>query len=94
MRNAKRIIAMMIVVAMMAMTLVSCDVSSIVGDLLQDPDVQDAIINEYSSEIESYVDEYSSKIESNVAEATKDETEKNTEIKTEADTESKTSAAW
>lgn len=98
MRNAKRIIAMMIVVAMMAMTLVSCDVSSIVGDLLQNPDVQDAIINEYSSEIESYimdeysseiesyVDEYSSKIESNVAEATKDETEKNTEIKTENET--------
>ena len=100
MRNAKRIIAMMIVVAMMAMTLVSCDMSSIVGDLLQDPDVQDAIINEFSSEIESYIiDEYSSEIgsyldeySSAIDEQIKNEAtaEKNTESKTESKTETKT----
>ena len=59
MRNAKKLIAMMIVIAMAAMTLVSCDMSSMVGDLLQDPSIQNAILDEYSSEIDSYIDEYS-----------------------------------
>ena len=73
MRNAKKLSAMMIVIAMAAMTLVSCDMSSMMNELLQDS--ADSLLDEYSSEIDSLIDEYST-----------DETEKSTSSKTEKET--------
>lgn len=82
MRNAKKLIAMIIVIAMAAMTLVSCDMSSMVGELLQDPSLKDAVLDEYSSEIDSYIDEYS-----------KTETDRETESKTEKETNKNNSSS-
>lgn len=66
MKNFKKRIAMIIVIAMLALTLVSCDMSSIMSEILQDVDVE--------GEIESYIEKNSRDEESEDEDDDREET--------------------